>query len=650
MEFLNLSLFEFLGLAGVISAGLIALYLLDHSKRRQVVATLKFWSASNVPSEFKRARKIQQPWSLLLQIVSMLLLLLAIAGPRLGGNANAVRDHVLILDTSAWMGARARQGILLDQAKQLALDYLRMVPADDRVMIVRADALPTPVTAFETRREQITNAIQQSQPSASALNLQQAIEFAQRAQRLQAQRAGEIVFAGAGRISREEADGIAAPKNLRVLQVPSAGENVGIRKLGLRRSPSKPDTWEAFVGLKNDGTRPRDIILELHFGGATVATKNMTLAPGSEPENTYSFTNPRAPFLEAVLRSANGRGDAFPQDDRAQIDVPEEKQLKIAVYSAENNLLQPLIASNAQVQASFFTPAQYDAQALADPAKKPDILIFDRFSPPQAPQNANILWIEPPAGSPFAVKATANKAKLERWRSETPLASGLYTKDVELATTQVFNLAQGDQSVAEVAAGPIVVGRPGTYKMAALGFHPVRSSMRYELATPLLVANILRWMAPETFRRLDVQAGTVGTVNIAVDKGADPANIKITGDDKRPLPFTIEGDSLRFFSGAPGNVHVATGDRESIYSLTLPDVAEVAWKPAVDVTKGVPRTPLRGSSSASIWPWLAILGGIGLLIDWLIYGRSHVLRLQPASKGASGTTKFPSFKNWRKAS
>ena len=35
----------------------------------------------------------------------------------MGGNASGPRDHVLILDTSAWMGARARQGILLEQAK-----------------------------------------------------------------------------------------------------------------------------------------------------------------------------------------------------------------------------------------------------------------------------------------------------------------------------------------------------------------------------------------------------------------------------------------------------------------------------------------------------------------------------------------------------
>src|SRR6202012_6742 len=102
MNFLNLGLGELLGLVGAISAGIVALYLLDRSKRKQLVATLRFWSQADVRTELKHRRRIQQPWSLLLQIISMILLLLAIAGPHWGGNENAFRDHVVLLDTSAW--------------------------------------------------------------------------------------------------------------------------------------------------------------------------------------------------------------------------------------------------------------------------------------------------------------------------------------------------------------------------------------------------------------------------------------------------------------------------------------------------------------------------------------------------------------------
>ena len=58
------------------------------------------------PPVLKHRRKLQQPWSLLLQLLSLLLLLLAIAQLRFGSPSRSSRDHVLILDTSAWMAAR----------------------------------------------------------------------------------------------------------------------------------------------------------------------------------------------------------------------------------------------------------------------------------------------------------------------------------------------------------------------------------------------------------------------------------------------------------------------------------------------------------------------------------------------------------------
>src|SRR5258708_4999212 len=84
MNFLNLSFGELLGLAGIVCAGIVALYLLDRTKRRQMVATLRFWTAGKLPEELRHKRGIHQPWRLLLQLISMLLLLLAVAVPRVG--------------------------------------------------------------------------------------------------------------------------------------------------------------------------------------------------------------------------------------------------------------------------------------------------------------------------------------------------------------------------------------------------------------------------------------------------------------------------------------------------------------------------------------------------------------------------------------
>ena len=218
-------------------------------------------------------------------------------------------------------------------------------------------------------------AIRRSQPGASALNLAQALEFAERAQKLQAQHAGEIVYVGPGRVPEGDAALTALPANLRVLPIDGSQENVGLRKVGLRRSTAAADTWDIFVSLRNYGARAHDVGLELQFGGAPAGSRSFSLKPGEEQQATFAYKTHAAGYLEARLNSR----DAFPQDDRAVVELPSEKPLRVAVYSNEPALLKPLIASNGQVDATFEPPTKYDA------AVKADIVILDRFAPPVRP-------------------------------------------------------------------------------------------------------------------------------------------------------------------------------------------------------------------------------------------------------------------------
>src|ERR1051325_7566256 len=155
MYLLNLSVLQFAAVFGSIAAMSVALSLLDRSRRKQIVSTLRFWVAAEQPAVAARRRHINQPWSLILQLVSMALLLLAIAQLRFGSPSRAGRDHVIVLDTSSWMAARSGNRTLMDTARQRARQYLRALPARDRVMLVRAGATAAPATAFEPDRKKV---------------------------------------------------------------------------------------------------------------------------------------------------------------------------------------------------------------------------------------------------------------------------------------------------------------------------------------------------------------------------------------------------------------------------------------------------------------------------------------------------------------
>jgi hypothetical protein len=628
MFFLNLSPAEFLLLFGGISGLAVTLYLLDRSRRKQVVPTLRFWHAAEQPVSVQHRRRIQQPWSLLLQLIAMTLLLLALAQLRFGSPEGTAPEHIVLLDTSSWMAARSRslprERTLMDEARRLARQYVAALPGSNRVMIVRTDALATPATGMESDRPALNSAIDRSAPSATALNLGQAFDFARQFQKLHTRRPGEIVYIGPGRISDPESGAAADVPALRVIPVDAKVENVGLRRIGLRRSPDQPGRWDVFVSVRNHGVAAHEVPVSVKFGGAPVGSGSVRLAPGADQDLSIPFRTKSAGWIEVRLLV----NDDLAEDDRALLEIPDQKSLRVAVFSNEPDLLKPLFAGNPRVEARYLSPGAYS------PKPDADIVVLDRFRPPQRPE-IQAIWIEPPRdASPVPVRSMKDKVALTRWRTDHPLGAGLRARDVQLDATAVFEPSPADIPIAEVDGGPVILARPGTPRQVAIGFHPMRSALRYELVTPLLFANILRWMEPDSFATWELNAAAAGAVNVELERGLTTADVKVTGERNNAVPFSLRGRNLHLFSGEPGMVRVKAGERDIVYSLTLPEVGDQAWTPPASARKGVPAAALGGALSRDVWHWLAALAGVLLAIEWILFGRG---RLQFMPRAAVAT-------------
>jgi hypothetical protein len=568
--------------------------------------------------------------SLLLQLLGIALLLLAIAQLRLGSRDTSSRDHVLLLDTSSWMAARSgRQGNLLDEAMARAHAFVRALPATDRVMVVRADAVASPATGMESNHAVIDKAIDDSRPGAAALNLENAFTFAERARRLHSRYPGEIVFVGAGRLGDHGTPSV-LPKALRVISIEAPRDNVGLTKIGLRRTPNDPEVWDTLISVHNYGPATKRVPLVLLFGGAPSGSKMVEVAAGKDADATFQFRTRAAGWLEARILTT----DPLAEDNRAIIEIPALQALKVAVYTNEPEMLRPAFAAHPQFQASFHSPAEYTAR------NDVSAVILDRFAPAELPKGATV-WIDPPAGkSPFSIRSTVKDVPIVRWRTEDDLGSGLHTRQLRLPSSSVFAVNAGDVAVAEVDTGAVIVARPKT-KMIALGFHPGHDTMRYELATPLLIANTLRWLNPEVFRSSETYGRTVGAVSVTLNGAASAANVRVLGDG-RDLPFTIQDRTVRFFSGVPDRVRVITDRGEQVHSLSLPELGTTVWTPPASARRGVPGR-FETALSRDIWQLLALLGAAALIAEWLLYGKGA--RRKPALAAAESDGGA-----WRKAS
>jgi len=69
--------------------------------------------------------------------------------------------------------------------------------------------------------------------------------------------------------------------------------------------------------------------------------------------------------------------------------------------------------------------------------------------------------------------------------------------------------------------------------------------MRYELATPLLLANILRWVAPGIFR-ISTSAPRARSRCLALPAQTDRNSVQVITDAGRTLPFNIRDRTVQF--------------------------------------------------------------------------------------------------------
>ncbi len=625
MEFLNLTLGQFAAIFGVVGAFSIALYLLDRTRRRQIVSTLRFWVEPGKAAPVTRRNRIQQPLSLFLQLLGMLLLLLAIAEFQFGGSRNARRDHVLVLDTSAWMGAslpnNRANATLMDVARASALGWLRAVPSADRVLLVRADALATPATPWELDRRNIARAILESQPGATALNLSQSLQFASQLQHGSGSLPGEIAYAGPGRISTREANNLSLPKipAFRVLTVDDNIENSGLRSVGARRSGTGTGMWDVLVRARNYGKTAKLVNVTLNFGNIPQGSRPLELAPGAEKEVSFNVHTRAAGILEARLYPK----DAFPADNYAALELPELRSLHVIVYSDQPDALRPALASDSRVAAEFRPTAQYSPESDSG-----SLVILHHFRPATRPQ-ANVLWIDPPPDKPpVAIVSRVEHPEGLRWIPDQPLTAGLRARDVQIDATSVFAPSPKEIRLAEVNGGPIMVANvssDGKSRTVVMGFDPFTGAMRYELTTPLLLANVLRWIAPDVFRDVDVGTQSAGAVSTPF---TSEGTVQVLTDSGTSLPYNVRDKAVEFFAGESARVRVIAGNSERVYSLTLPEMWDVKWTPPANVRHGIPAWNDSIRRSRDWWPFLAVLGAAVLIAEWIAYGRYSPVRLR----------------------
>ena len=119
---------------------LILLYILKRNYKEEVISSTILWS------EVYKNTKANTPWEklrknimLLLQIIILLLIIFSLMKPFLNFGGRSYKNVIIVLDTTASMGAEYGSSTRLEEGKKLAKEFIKSTKEDTNTYIINFD-------------------------------------------------------------------------------------------------------------------------------------------------------------------------------------------------------------------------------------------------------------------------------------------------------------------------------------------------------------------------------------------------------------------------------------------------------------------------------------------------------------------------------
>lgn len=480
-------------LAGLLFVPLVlAFYLLKLRRDEAPVPSTLLWQRLVADVEANAPwQRLRRSLLLLLQLLLVVLLALLAARPFLERPAGLARDLVLVVDTSASMQATDVRPSRLEEAKRLATDALRELPAGGKVSVIAAGRTARVVANGTDDLARLRAAIASIEPTSAAGDLGDALRLASAL----AARSGdaEILVATDGALATPPTGRLDAP--VRVLPVGRDPGNQAIVALAVRASPSGL-THSVFVSVANLDVKPATRRIEILVDGVLREARDVLLDPQARSDvvvDDIDDAGTPASIVEVRLMSSQPGSrpapDALAVDDRAWAVVPPTQLRQILLVSEGDPYLETALSYLPNTELYGRDPDDWDTLTGLDEF---ELVIFEGFVPDDLPAKP-VLLIAPSRDSPLAdVGGVLTNPGIGSLDPEEPIL-----RYVDLSTTHIAEARRLALPSWARAVIPGPQGAPLLYAgvreglpAAVLAFEPRRSDLPLQVAFPVLMANL----------------------------------------------------------------------------------------------------------------------------------------------------------------
>ncbi len=641
-----------LPLLGVI----IALYLLKLRRPVAPIASLYLWSSLTRDREANSLwQRLRVSLLLLLQVLALALLILAMAQPWVRTAQAADQNVIIIVDVSASTGAlTASPGsqTRLQAAQSKARELIDGLQDGATATLISSDDHASILIAQTTDKARLRSAVDGLTPSATGTDMTEAMRLAGALVTRQPGSSIWLLSDGAFPSTAGLVDPVSAP--IHFYQVGKASANQGITALSLQQ---RGGSLSLFVQVANADTVSATRRVDLTIDDTPWTARTMKIGPGATQELIVADV----PLAARVIQAALDGVDDLAADDQAWIVNRASAPANVLLVTGGNKFLETALSLLPTVMLYKVTADDYNPAATINGAPV-DLTIFDagtvtatRRTLPQG----NLLFFAPVASNslitvtgvisqPVPTLATSFSAggdvqSVEESNGE-PLLRYVDLTSLHVAAASAIDVPEWGRAVLASDKGPLIIaGETQGRKVGVITFDLHDSDLPVQTAYPLLIRNLITYLLPDPSGGLP--ANVAPRTSVGID-AATPQISRIVVEDPSAKEWSYE------ISPARPRVAFAETSQQGVYYVTQYAGADIKAQDAFaanlfsrDETMvppnrapGLPAAQATAPGAATqaapqpdlfrreLWPTVALLGVLVLLLEWLYAQRIAVRR------------------------
>ncbi len=599
----------------VLSIPILIMYMLRLRRRDVLVSSTLLWQRlvrdlqANVPWQ-----RIRRNLLLLLQLLTLVLLTLALTRPFVTARMPVSGNLVILLDASASMQATDVVPSRFEAARRIVRDLISALESDHTVTIISVGSRPKVLASATGDQSLLRRAIDEANPTSGPADWHTAFALT-------------ASLAGIGNAQVLIISDGALPDTLlpvgtqvRFIRVGSGKDNRAITALAVRKSPSQT---QAFLRIANFDDEDADLLVELSADNVLFDARRVRIPARSD----VGLTITDLPYDMRILQAHLAAEDSLQLDNTAWAVYGAPSSKRVLLLSQGNLFLERALSAFPGIELARLAP---DGSASPDDMGGYDLYVCDGIFTDTL--KAGNLWLIAPPFPPTGGRLGRGRGVftntiITHMALDDPLLRHVDLRGVHILQAHAVEPPPGARVLVEAEGGPLlyVVERPeGRYAVLTFDLHD--SDLPLQIAFPILTANLLNWLMPAGEAAIADPVHPGDAILLRPDIGAE--KLIVTAPDGTQITLSADESPLFAETELPGVYRVQqighSGNPvspDTFFAVNLFDESESDITPRASIRIGQNEVPgiAQEKGRREFWLWPAVLALGVLTIEWWVY-------------------------------